>query len=221
MAPVPPPDVLLSETGWWAYGIIAVVLLFEAVPVIGALIPAQLFMLGAGFLTGAQEPGHRILHLYILVPVAFASLYAADVISFHFGRKYGMHVFDRLPKGLARRVRLLSEQLGEHAGKTLVLGKFLGPARALTPPLAGAGRVSWPRFLAYEAFGSLLWVTVMLGIGALFGRSYKLIERRLGALSVVLVLVLVVAYLTFTRFRVAKKEDRLAAAEEAGHLPPP
>src|SRR5438552_8287016 len=99
MAPVPPPDVLLSETGLWAYGIIAVVLLFEAVPVIGALIPAQLFMLGAGFLTGAQEPGHRVLHLYILVPVAFASLYAADIVSFYLGRKYGMHVFDRLPTG--------------------------------------------------------------------------------------------------------------------------
>jgi membrane-associated protein len=210
---VPPPDVLLSESGWWAYAIIAVVLLFECVPVIGALIPAQLFMLGAGFLTGVQEPGHHILHLYILIPVAFASLYCADIISFQMGRRYGMQVFRSLPAALSRRVRVLSEQLGTHAGKTLVFGKFLGPARGLAPPLAGVAGVGWSRFLVFEAIGSLVWVTVIATIGAFFGHQYQRLERLLGRGAVLVVLVLVVVYLTAMRLRAARKEERLEAEE--------
>lgn len=205
--PVPAPEQLLSGSGLWAYLIIALVLLFEAVPVIGALIPAQLFMLGAGFLTAAQDPHHRVLHFYLLIPIAFGSLFAADIVSFALGRRYGTRLFARLPGALAGRVQAVSESLGLHAGKTMVFGKFLGPARALTPPLAGASRVSWPRFLAYEAIGSMLWVVLMIGIGAVFGRSYKLIERRLGAASLILVLVGIVVYVTVTRYRAQKKED--------------
>lgn len=203
----PSPEHLLSGTGGWAYLIIAVVLLFEAVPVVGALIPAQLFMLGAGFLAAATRGD--ALRVDLLIVISFVSLFVADVLSFALGRRFGTHLFDRLPQGLARRVRSLSDSLGEHTGKTMIFGKFLGPARALTPPLAGASRVSWPRFLVYEAIGAFLWVTIMIVVGAFFGASYHVIEKQLGRVSLILVLVLVVAYVTVTRLRAAKKEEQV------------
>jgi membrane protein DedA with SNARE-associated domain len=211
---MPDPEGLLSSTGLWAYVIIAVILLAETVPVLGALIPAQLFLLGAGFLASLHE-----LNIYLLLIVASASLFVADVASFALGRRYGMALFAKLPAPFALRIQRVSDGLGEHAGKTLVLGKFLGPARALTPPMAGASRLKWPRFLAYELVGSVVWVVVITGLGWLFGRSYHLIEKNLGRGAFVIVLVALVAYLTFMRFRAAKTEERLA--REQPPSPPP
>lgn len=210
------PDTLLEESGRWGYAIISLVLLLEAVPVLGALIPAQLFLLIAGFLAVAQDP--RVLHLRYLLPIAIVSLVVADTISFALGARYGMRLFKKLPKPIADRAAAVSDGLGTHIGKTMTLGKFLGPARALAPPLAGASHVRWYRFLFWEVLGSALWCTVILGAGALFGRSYKEVERVLGRMSVFLLLGLLVALIAAYRYRQAKKAE---AAEATAHPPPP
>jgi membrane protein DedA with SNARE-associated domain len=199
---IPPPDQVLAGRGGWAYLIVAAVLLLEAVPVLGILLPAQLFMLGAGFLVALHE-----LHGSYLVVIGTLSLFVADVVSFHLGRTFGLHVIDRLPSHFARRARRLSAGLAGHLGKTLTLGKFLGPARALGPPLAGAARVRWPRFLLWELLGSFVWVFAISAVGFLVGHSYVRLERAIGRGSVVLVLALIVAYLTFMRFRAVRENE--------------
>jgi undecaprenyl-diphosphatase len=211
------PDMLLEESGKWAYVIVSLVLLLEAVPVLGALIPAQLFLLGAGFLATAQDP--RVLHLRYLLPIAIVSLIVADTISFALGARYGMALFKKLPKALADRAQAVSDGLGEHVGKTMTLGKFLGPARALAPPLAGASKVKWYRFLFWETLGSALWCTIVIGAGFLFGRSYKQVEKLLGRTSLVLLLVVVVIVIAGLRYRAVKKAEKAAAAKE--QAPPP
>ncbi|GEM_PF-777946 len=208
---MPPPDQVLSESGRWAYLIVSLVLLFEAVPVVGALIPAQLFLLGAGFLAAQRE-----LHVSWLLVVAIASLFTADVVAFALGRRYGLRLLKRLPKQFASRAEAVSEGLAEHIGKTMTLGKFLGPARALAPPLAGASRVQWWRFLFWELLGCVLWCTVLIGAGVLFGRSYRQVERALGRGSLVLLLAVFVVAIGVYRYRMAKKAEKDAAS-----APPP
>lgn len=211
---LPPPDRLLAETGLWAYLIIAIVMLGEAIPLVGAMIPAQLFLLGAGFLVAQHELGGIRVIL-----VAFLGLFVADVISFSLGHRYGNALIDRLPSAFSKRARSLSEGLATHLGKTMILGKFLGPARALTPPLAGAARVGWLRFLFFEAIGSFVWVFVITALGFFFGRIYVRIEHMLGRGSLVLVLVVVVVYLGIMRFRAAKLADRMQEQPPPPPLP--
>ena len=211
-------DQILAGAGKWGLVVIALVLLLEAIPLVGAFIPAQLFLLGAGFVASQNETrAARLEALSGVILVASVSLFLADIVSFWLGRRYGTHVLDRLPGTLARRARGIRDGLAGHAGKTLVLGKFLGPARALGPPLAGAARVGWPRFLAFEAIGSAFWVLVITCLGYLFGRQYARLERALGRSAILLVLVLVVVYLTIMRFRSARREEALESRE----APPP
>jgi undecaprenyl-diphosphatase len=208
---MPPPDQVLSESGRWAYLIVSLVLLLEAVPVVGALIPAQIFLLGAGFLASLRE-----LHISWLLVVAIVSLFVADVISFALGRRYGLGLLRRLPKTIASRAEAVSKGLGDHIGKTMTLGKFLGPARALGPPLAGASKVKWHKFLLWELAGCTVWCTVIIGAGYLFGRSYRQVEKLLGRGSLILLLAAVVVLIALYRYRVAKKAERDAQALAPG-----
>jgi membrane protein DedA with SNARE-associated domain len=200
---LPPPDTILSEAGRWAYLVVSLVLLLEAVPVLGALIPAQLFLLGAGFLASIGE-----LRLVPLLLVAVVSLFVADVISFAMGRRFGLRLLKRLPAAFAARAQAVSDGLGQHIGKTMTLGKFLGPARALAPPLAGNARVSWLRFLVWEAIGCVIWCVVIIGAGFVFGKSYERIEKLLGRGSLVLLLAVFIAIVAVYRYRMAKKHER-------------
>lgn len=56
------------------------------------------------------------------------------------------------------------ERWGDRA---LLLSKFFPGLTTLAPPLAGALRMSWPRFIALSAAGSALWVASLLSLGAL------------------------------------------------------
>ena len=197
---------VLSATGSWAYLIIFLIIAMEGVPFIGPFIPAQLFLLGSGFVA-------RLGHLDVMLvwAVALVTLYFADLFSFWLGHHYGEGFLDRLPRVIQARTRELRVGLALHLRKSLVAAQFLGPARALVPPLAGSAHVPLRKFLAWNLAGCFLWVTTMVGLGWFFGASYQELQAHLGRDAIIVVLLIVVAYLAVQRFRQAKRLDELAA----------
>lgn len=195
---------MLEESGPWAYLVIFIIIAAEGIPFVGPFIPAQLFLLGAGF----------VARLGLVGPVrvwavALVALYGADIVSFYLGRRYGQAFLKRLPQVIQRRTTELRQGLALHLRKSLILAQFLGPARALTPPLAGSAYVPWSRFLLWNAVGCVLWVTFCVGVGYAFGESYARIQEHLGRDALIVLLVLLVVYLGILRFRNARRLDTL------------
>jgi membrane protein DedA with SNARE-associated domain len=58
----------------------------------------------------------------------------------------------------------------------LLIAKFVPGLATIAPPLAGATRISWPRFLVFNMAGGALWVAAGLGLGIVFSTQ---IERAL------------------------------------------
>lgn len=202
-------DTIIESSGSWGYLVIFLIIFGEAIPFLGPFIPAQLFLLGAGFLA-------RLHHLDLLTvwAVALVALYLADIVSFSYGRRYGLAFFKRLPKAVSRKAVGLSEGLATHLRKSLIIAQFLGPARALTPPLAGSAKVPWSKFLLWNAIGCVLWVSTIVGLGWLFGESYRVIHRHLGRDAIVFVLLAIVVYFAVSRYRSARKEEREGESEQ-------
>jgi len=59
------------------------------------------------------------------------------------------------------------------------VAKLIAGARVFMPPVAGASALSYPRFLLFDALGSLLWTAPVVGLGALLGREWEGIARGL------------------------------------------
>ena len=98
-----------------------------------------------------------------------------------------------------------------HAGKSVLLGRFVAVLRVLAGPIAGAVRMPYRRFLLFNMLGAVLWASTMVGLAWLGGRWVPfdqmvkgVVEFGLGAL-VLLVIVLVVPKLV-ARFEEAQLE---------------
>jgi len=161
----------LVHYGYWA---VAVALLLENA---GVPVPGETVLLLASFLSYSQQ--ELKLPLVIVVGVVAATL--GDNLGFAWGLYGGRPLLERHRRffhvsdaALAR-----GEKLFERYGAfTVFFARFVFGMRVVTGPMAGALRMPWKKFLAFNFLGALVWVTTVSGAGYLFGRHWeRLIEN--------------------------------------------
>jgi membrane protein DedA with SNARE-associated domain/rhodanese-related sulfurtransferase len=145
------------------------------VPVIPTLIVA-----GAWAAQGTISPAE-------LFTGAIMACVAADSVWFLAGRVYGNGVMKLLcrisltPDSCVSDTQSRFERWGSNA---LLVAKFVPGLALIAPPLAGATKMAWPRFVAFSAFGSAAWVSVAISGGMLFRHQIEQIMPRLADFGV-------------------------------------
>lgn len=145
-----------------------------------------------------------------LYALAVAACVMADSTWYMAGRRYGGRVMSLLCRVSLSPDSCVSQTQGAFerwGAKALLVAKFVPGLALIAPPLAGATRMSFGRFIVFSALGAALWVGAALLGGALLRTQ---IERLLpqaaqvgGAAAAVLVLLLAayVAYRWWERRR--------------------
>jgi len=140
------------------------------------------------------------------------------------GRRYGNGVMRLLcrisltPDSCVSQTQARFERWGSNA---LMFAKFVPGLAIIAPPLAGATRMSWLRFVAYSSLGSAAWIGVAMLAGMLFREQIRQILPRLaslGLVAVAVIAVLLVAYIAYkwwerTRFYSMLRMARISVAE--------
>jgi membrane protein DedA with SNARE-associated domain len=109
--------------------------------------------------------------LFILVWLAAVG---GDTTGFILGRKLGRQFLlqhgprFRITPEIVARVEGIFDK---HGGKAIILGRFIGVARAITPFLAGSSHLPLRRFLAFDIPGAGAWAATFLGVGYLLAAS--------------------------------------------------
>ncbi|MCK7511907.1 MAG: VTT domain-containing protein [Desulfobacterales bacterium] len=57
----------------------------------------------------------------------------------------------------------------KHGGKTIIIARFVPIIRTFAPFVAGIGRMSYGRFIAFNVIGGVGWVVLLVGAGYFFG----------------------------------------------------
>jgi membrane protein DedA with SNARE-associated domain/rhodanese-related sulfurtransferase len=92
----------------------------------------------------------------------------ADCSWYWIGERYGIRVLKLLcrvslePDSCVSQTQSRFERWGINS---LLVAKFVPGLAIIAPPLAGAMRIGWPRFLALSTAGAALWVGAGLGAG--------------------------------------------------------
>ena len=162
-----------------------------------------------------------------LGPVFFAAVAAcllADSGWYWIGQKYGIRVLKTLCRISLEPDSCVNEtqsQFDRWGVNSLVIAKFVPGWATIAPPLAGAMRIGWLRFISLSILAAMLWVGVGLLAGALFKTQIALLLihlDRIGGIAFLGVLVLLSAYVAFkwwerSRFYKMLRMARISVAE--------
>jgi membrane protein DedA with SNARE-associated domain len=181
----------------WGVAIVFLVAFFESLALIGLLLPGIMILFGVGTLIG--------LGLLDLIPIWIAASSGAllgDSVSYLLGYRFGGHLMDfwpfsRYPGLMERGTRFFHA----HGAKSLVAGRFIGPLRPIIPAVAGMMGMKPSRFLAVDILACISWAPSFLLPGMLFGASLEVASEYTGRLTVILVILVAVLWLTWWLMR--------------------
>lgn len=167
----------------WGYVIIFLAALVESTPILGIIIPGQTFVILGGFFarTGAYN-------VFIAGLLAATGGFIGDMVGYYTGKKIGHPFITKYGKYIKyekKHYEKTKNLLDKHVGKALLLGRLNGITRALTPFISGTMRIPLIKFIPYTILSCMLWATVFVGIGFLFGQSYELIQHHLGSIVII------------------------------------
>lgn len=161
----------------WLMALIFVVAFLESIALVGVVVPGIVILFGLSLAIGL-DPG------LFFGAWAAASLgaFLGDAASFGLGRRWQPTCHGEL---VARAQALFQR----HGGKSIFMGRFIGPVRPVIPLVVGMLGVRWSTFLSFAIPACLLWAPVYLVPGMIFGASLEMAAAMAGRLAAVMVLV--------------------------------
>lgn len=169
-------------------------------------IPSEVILTFAGFFTT-----YTTLHLPGTILSATIGSLLGAVILYAFGKLLSPSKMDSLISGkVGKTLRLKKEDIQKamdwfdsKGNYTVFLCRFIPIVRSLISIPAGMANMHFPRFLWLTAWGSFLWNTLLIFLGAWAGSSWQKAARYFGnytrAAKIVFLIFLFTALLVFWR----------------------
>jgi len=153
---------------------------------VGFFLPGDSLLITAGIFAAADVIPLR----WLLAPVMLCAI-AGDQIGYWIGRSAGATLYKRKDSFLFRREHLqrAHDFYEKYGGRAVILARFAPIVRTFCPPVAGAARMPYGRYLGYDIFGGILWVGAMILGGYTLGRSVPNIGKYIHYVIAVVVLV--------------------------------
>lgn len=178
------------------YIVITLVVFAETGIAAGIVMPGESLVIVSGVLAAA---GH--LDLAVLIPMLFVAAVLGDAVGFAVGARLGPLIFTRKSVFFRPELLLRAQRFYErYGGRAIVLARFVPFVRTFAPIVAGAARMQYRHFVIFNLLGAAIWVVSMLLLGFYLGRLIPNLERRLGWVIMLVILIAFVAPL-FEWFR--------------------
>ena len=196
----PDPSPALSSAsdslGEWTYLAVPGLAFLETGAFVGLLVPGETAVVVGGVVAQRGD-----VALPVLIALVWLGAVGGDLVSFTLGRRLGRPFLDAHAPRLGIRpehVERVEGFFARYGGRAVLIGRFVGILRALTPFVAGASRLPLRRFLPYSLVGALGWAATFTMVGYAFASSFESAGESatriaLGAAVVVALVLLLVA----------------------------
>jgi len=199
---------LLPHIPHYGYALVFLVVFLNN---IGAPLPGETILLGAGFILGKAAGS-----LWEPMVAGTAACFLGGSCAFWLGRSLGQSGLGRIHwlHLTPERLKWPERFFKRHGAKAVFIARFI----ALFPPvaanlLAGIARMPWRIYLFYNLLGSAAYTTSYILIRYFFGKKWKRLEAWLGPTALYLILAGIVLLVLGVIFRhsISKFKVRLCS----------
>ena len=181
---------IIGQYGLWTYGILFLIIFAETGLVVMPLLPGDSLLFAAGAFSAKPETG---LNVHAMAFLLFVAAFLGDTLNYWIGHKIGPAVFKRDDSIWLRKKHLDKAHafFEKYGGRAVILARFVPIVRTFVPFVAGAGSMTYSRFLAYNLIGGFVWIYFFTYAGFMFGnqpfvqKNFKLVILAIIILSVV------------------------------------
>jgi membrane-associated protein len=194
-----------TSYGVWIYALLFLIVFLETGVVVTPFLPGDSLLFATGALAAAG-----VIDVVGILSLLTAAAIIGDNTNYFIGRAVGPRVFTEHSRWLKREHLLRTQRFYErHGGKTVVLARFVPIVRTFAPFVAGVGRMHYPRFLAFDVGGGILWVWSFGLLGFFFGNA-PIIKENFG-LAIIGVIVISLLPIVFEAWRVRRAGARASS----------
>jgi len=163
---------------------------------VGFFLPGDSLLITAGILAA----GGFLPLRWLLLPVMLCAI-VGDQIGYWIGRSAGAALYKRQDSFFFRRSHLqrAHDFYEKYGGRAVIFARFVPIVRTFCPPVAGAARMPYGRYVMFDIFGGIFWVGAMILGGYSLGRSVpnigKYIHYVIAVVAVISILPAVIGVL--------------------------
>jgi len=177
----------LQNYGFWVYAILFAIVFAETGFVVTPFLPGDSLLFAAGALAAVDTSGTLSAPLVSLILVIAAV--GGNTTNYHIGKWIG-------PPAFTGKIRFLKVEylqrteafFVKHGSMTIVLSRFVPIIRTCAPFVAGVARMPYARFQAYNVFGGVSWVLLLVWAGYFFG-NIPIIKDNFGVVTIGIIVV--------------------------------
>jgi membrane-associated protein len=136
------------------YVVIAGIIFVETGLLIGFFLPGDSLLFSAGLVAAARDD----INIAFLVFAVFLAAFIGDQVGYVIGRKIGRPYLEKHKSKRMMKMLERSERFYEKYGWwSVVIARYIPWVRTFVPPIAGAVKMNYYKFLSANALGALLW----------------------------------------------------------------
>lgn len=175
-----------------AGGLVAIIAIIfaETGLLLGFFLPGDSLLITAGVLANPANPHHlaslEVVWLNLILIIAAVT---GDQLGYYLGHKTGDAIWQK-PDGRFYKRRHLEAAHAfyeKYGGLSVVAARFVPIFRTFVPFAAGMARMPYTKFVFWNAFGGVFWITSILWLGYYLGQTS--LANRLDKIIVVVIIV--------------------------------
>lgn len=180
------------------YVIIFAIIFIETGVVLAFFLPGDSILFSAGLVAASNKN----IDVALLCVLVFLAAFLGDQTGFAIGRKIGRPYLDKRESPRIKRMVFRAERFYESSGFwAVVAARYFPWVRSFVPPIAGAAKMNYYKFLLANSIGALVWA-VLITLAGYYAASITWVKQSSYALATFFILAsLISALVNWKRHR--------------------
>lgn len=188
-------DYIHPLTGWlqahpsWALFITFFIAMAESLAIIGSIVPGSVTMTAIGILAGSG-----VMRIDLTLIASTLGAVCGDSLSYALGYFYSDKLLYIWPfKKYPQWLHYGKDFFSRHGGKSVLIGRFVGPLRSIIPVIAGIMHMKQWRFLIANIISAIGWSFLYVMPGVLIGAAGHELSAESATRLFIIILILLFA----------------------------